>query len=64
MKKYLLTFLLAIVIISFNGKIKQYLNGKLVNEATDASSREGRISLNYEGSAIDFKNIKLRKISK
>ena len=54
----------AIVIISFNGKIKQYLNGKLVNEATDASSREGRISLNYEGSAIDFKNIKLRKISK
>jgi len=54
----------AIVIISFNGKIKQYLNGKLVNEATDASSREGRISLNYEGSAIDFKNIKLRNISK
>ena len=54
----------AIVIRSFNGKITQYLNGKLVNEATDASSREGRISLNYEGSAIDFKNIKLRKISK
>jgi len=54
----------SIVIRSFNGKITQYLNGKLVNEATDASSREGRISLNYEGSAIDFKNIKLRKISK
>jgi len=54
----------AIVIRSFNGKITQYLNGKLVNEATGASSREGRISLNYEGSAIDFKNIKLRKISK
>jgi hypothetical protein len=53
-----------IVIKSLNGKITQYLNGKLVNEATDASSREGRISLNYEGSAIDFKNIKLRKISK
>jgi len=54
----------AIVIRSFNGKITQYLNGKLVNEATDVSSREGRISLNYEGSAIDFKNIKLRNISK
>lgn len=54
----------SIVIRSLNGKITQYLNGKLVNEATEASSTEGRISLNYEGSAIDFKNIRLKQISK
>lgn len=54
----------AIVIISFNGKITQYLNGKLVNECTEASSKEGKISLNYEGAPIDFKNILLKNISK
>jgi hypothetical protein len=54
----------AIVIKSFNGKITQYLNGKLVNECTEASSNEGRISLNYEGAPIDFKNIILKNISK
>lgn len=54
----------SIVIKSINGTISQYLNGKLVNEATEATSTEGRISLNYEGSAIDFRNIKMRAISK
>jgi hypothetical protein len=54
----------SIVIRSLNGKITQYLNGKLVNEATESSSTEGRISLNYEGSAIDFKNIRSKQISK
>lgn len=53
-----------IIIHSFNGKITQYLNGKSVNECTDASSKEGKISLNYEGSPIDFKNIHLKNISK
>ncbi len=53
-----------IVIKSLNEKITQYLNGKLVNEATESSSKEGRISLNYEGSAIDFRNIRLKQISK
>jgi len=52
----------AIVIKSFNGKITQYLNGKLVNEGTDASSIEGKISLNYERSPIDFRNIKIKGI--
>ena len=52
----------SIVIKSFNGKITQYLNGKLVNECTDASSTEGKISLNYERSPIDFKNIKIKEI--
>ncbi|WP_379963390.1 DUF1080 domain-containing protein [Epilithonimonas sp. UC225_85] len=54
----------SIVIKSLNGKITQYLNGKLVNEATEATSTEGRISLNYEGSAIDFRNIRLKQIAK
>jgi len=53
-----------IVINSFNGKITQYLNGKLVNEATEATSTGGRISLNNEGSAIDFRKIKIIAISK
>lgn len=54
----------SVVIRSYNGNIKQFLNGKLVNECTDATSAEGRISLNYEGSAIDFKNIAVKKILK
>jgi hypothetical protein len=53
----------SIVIKSANGKITQFLNGKLVNECVQASSVEGRISLNYEGSAIDFRNIRLKQIS-
>lgn len=53
-----------IVIKSFNGNITQYLNGKLVNECVEASSIEGKISLNYEGSPIDFRNIQLKNISK
>jgi hypothetical protein len=53
-----------ILIKSFNGKITQYLNGKLVNECVEASSLEGKISLNYEGSPIDFRNIQLKSISK
>lgn len=52
-----------IVIKSLNGKITQYLNGKLVNECIEASSTEGKISLNYEGSPIDFRIIQLKNIS-
>jgi hypothetical protein len=51
-----------IFIRSYNGKITQYLNGKLVNECTEASSVEGKISLNYEGSPVDFRNITLKNI--
>jgi hypothetical protein len=54
----------SITIISYNGKITQYLNGKLVNQCVEASSTEGKISLNYEGSPIDFRNIQLKNISK
>jgi hypothetical protein len=51
-----------IFIRSFNGKIMQYLNGKLVNECTDASSIEGKISLNYEGTPVDFRNVTLKNL--
>jgi hypothetical protein len=54
----------SVVIKSFNGKLTQYLNGKLVNECTEVSSTEGKISLNYERSPIDFKNINIKNISK
>lgn len=53
-----------VLVRSVNGKITQYLNGKLVNECVEASSKEGKISLNYEGSPIDFRNIRLKSISK
>jgi hypothetical protein len=53
-----------ILIRSYNGKLTQYLNGKLVNECVEVSSTEGKISLNYEGSSIDFKNIKISSIQK
>lgn len=48
-----------LVVISQNGHIMQYLNNKLVNEATDASVKEGRILLQYEGSPIDFSCINI-----
>jgi Domain of Unknown Function (DUF1080) len=50
-----------LLIQSKNGHCLQYLNGLLVNEGTDATSKEGRILLQYEGSPIDFKNIKIKK---
>ena len=53
-----------ILIRSFNGKCTQYLNGKLVNECVEVTSKEGKISLNYEGSPIDFRNIQLISINK
>ena len=49
-----------LVIQSKNGHCSQYLNGQLVNEGVDASSKKGRVLLQYEGSPIDFKNIKIK----
>lgn len=44
------------------GTCLQYLNGVLVNEGTNASSQHGRILLQYEGSPIDFRNIRISSI--
>ncbi len=51
-----------IVITSVNGKVKQELNGKLVNEGTEASVSEGRILLQYEGYPIDFRKLVIQKL--
>ncbi len=51
-----------LLIQSKNGHCTQYLNGQLVNEGIEASSTKGRILLQYEGSPIDFKNIKIKML--
>lgn len=51
-----------IEIIFQNQTIIQKLNGKIVNEARNPSVKTGRISLQYEGFPIDFKNIKITKL--
>jgi len=52
----------AIVITCVNGKVKQELNGKLVNEGVEASVSEGRILLQYEGYPIDFRKVVIKKL--
>ncbi|HSC52139.1 MAG TPA: DUF1080 domain-containing protein [Phnomibacter sp.] len=51
-----------IVITCQDGKVTQQLNGKLVNEGVEASVKEGRILLQYEGYPIDFRNLVLKKL--
>ena len=51
-----------LVVTFANGKIKQELNGKLVNEGTEPSVSEGRILLMYEGYPIDFRKVEIKKL--
>ncbi|MBC8218556.1 MAG: DUF1080 domain-containing protein [Planctomycetes bacterium] len=39
------------------GTVRPYVNGKLMNEASDCSVKEGRICLQSEGAPIEFRNI-------
>ncbi|MBL7134091.1 MAG: DUF1080 domain-containing protein [Phycisphaerae bacterium] len=39
------------------GTVRPYVNGKLMNEATDCSVTEGKICLQSEGVPIEFRNI-------
>jgi hypothetical protein len=48
-----------VVVTSKDGRIKQELNGKLVNEGIEASVSEGRILLQYEGFPIDFRKVQI-----
>ena len=50
------------VITSLNGKIKQELNGKLVNEGIQNEISEGRVLLQYEGYPIDFRKIIIKEL--
>ena len=51
-----------IEILVENDLIKQYLNGKLVNEGRYPSVTKGRILLQYEGYPIDFRSIEITKL--
>ena len=51
-----------VVITSKDGKIKQELNGKLVNEGTEPTVSEGRILIQYEGYPIDFRKLVMKKL--
>ncbi|MBL7147122.1 MAG: DUF1080 domain-containing protein [Phycisphaerae bacterium] len=39
------------------GKVRPYVNGKLMNEATDCSVTSGKICLQSEGASIEYRNI-------
>jgi hypothetical protein len=51
-----------LVVTSENSKIRQELNGKLVNEGNFPSVLEGRILLQYEGFPIDFRKVEILKL--
>ncbi|MBC3759527.1 DUF1080 domain-containing protein [Hyunsoonleella sp. SJ7] len=51
-----------IVITVQNGKVKQELNGKLVNEGIEPSVSGGRVLLQYEGYPIDFRKVAIEKL--
>ena len=39
--------------------VRQYVNGKLVNEGTDPFPKEGKILIQSEGAEVYFRNITL-----
>lgn len=51
-----------VVIICKQGKITQKVNGKIVNKGKNASVKEGRILLQYEGFPIDFRKVEIKKL--
>lgn len=51
-----------LVVISDKGKIRQELNGKLVNEGDSPNVLKGRILLQYEGFPIDFRKVEILKL--
>jgi hypothetical protein len=48
-----------LVLISKGGLIKQYVNGKLVNEGTNPFPAEGKILFQSEGAEVFYRNLKL-----
>ena len=46
-------------LVNQNGHVKQYVNGKLVNEGTDAFPSSGKVLFQSEGAEVFFRNIKL-----
>ena len=46
-------------LVSQDGRIRQYVNGKLANVGTDAFPAEGKILFQTEGAEVFFRNLKL-----
>jgi hypothetical protein len=46
-------------LVTEGNTIRQYVNGKLVNEGTDPFPREGKILFQSEGAEVYFRNIQL-----
>src|ERR1700722_1967178 len=46
-------------LVNQDGHVKQYVNGKLANEGTDAFPSSGKILFQSEGAEVYFRNIKL-----
>ena len=44
------------------GKLTYYVNGKLVNAASDSSFKDGRIMIQSEGAEIYFRRIELQPL--
>jgi Domain of Unknown Function (DUF1080) len=49
-------------VVSKNGKFSYYVNGLLVNEGENASTKEGRILLQAEGAELFYRNIKIAEL--
>lgn len=46
-------------LVNQDGHVRQYVNGKLMNEGTDAFPASGKILFQSEGAEVFFRNIKL-----
>jgi hypothetical protein len=46
-------------LVAQGGHVKQYLNGKLVNEGSDAYPSSGKILIQSEGAEVFFRDIRL-----
>lgn len=51
-------------VICDGGKITNIVNGKVVNEGTDASLTKGKITLQSEGAEIFFRKVELRPLER
>jgi hypothetical protein len=51
-----------LVVTHKDGKVRQKLNGKLVNEGSNPSVSEGRILLQYEGFPSDFRKVEIKEL--
>ena len=47
---------------SRNGELTHYMNGVLVNQGKNPSSREGRILLQSEGAEIYYRNVRIERL--